>query len=359
MRVDKAGPSFSFTTKYDNSSGSNYDYVNGPWTNRTIWRTMSASDNGSGVDHYEYSLDGSTWNVEGNSASWQYGGNGVNNAYFRAIDKVGNASNVVHAILRVDKAAPTCGGWSGESTSWTGGNRTISVGCNDSGGSGCRQSAYSVTYTTNTKTSTPSFTISDNAGNTNVCSKSVNVYVGKTANIVYQTYNGASTDHNISTVAAGYGPWINYNGGLSGRIAQASPVYKIYVSASSDNISGNVNYQVYQQSYATNNNPNGIGNGTWFGTDGKRIEAVRFWLTGDMANAFDIMYRVYVQGQGWLFNPAYNGNWAGSSGLCKKIEGIQIGIYPKGTTSFGWTDGGISSGIGATYLTDSVYSSCK
>lgn len=74
-------------------------------------------------------------------------------------------------------------------------------------------------------------------------------------------------------------------------------------------------------------------------------------------------YRVNVQGQGWL-TPAANGQWTGSTGLCKRMEGIEIGIYPKGTVSaatieHSWTLGGGAVVTGETFLTNQAYTSCK
>ena len=92
-----------------------------------------------------------------------------------------NYSSAITATLdKIDRTPPTCS-WNGESTSWTDDNRTISATCNDSG-SGCKTSNYSKSYTSGTtKNETLSYTMTDNVGNTTVCSKAVNVYVDKTA----------------------------------------------------------------------------------------------------------------------------------------------------------------------------------
>ena len=88
-------------------------------------------------------------------------------------DKVGNTRDCeVNAY--VDKNAPTCGSIDGQSTSWTRGDRNITVHCNDTGG-GC--SAVTKKYTSTKRTD--SVQIKDAAGNTNSCN--VNVYVDKTA----------------------------------------------------------------------------------------------------------------------------------------------------------------------------------
>ena len=68
------------------------------------------------------------------------------------------------------------------------------------------------------------------------------------------------------------------------------------------------------------------------GTSGeaKRLEAIRIALTGEMAEHYDIYYRVHAQSFGWL-NWAKNGEPSGNAGLAKRLEGIQIVLVPKGS----------------------------
>ena len=47
-----------------------------------------------------------------------------------------------------------------------------------------------------------------------------------------------------------------------------------------------------------------------------------------MANRFDVYYRVHAQSFGWL-GWAKNGEAAGTAGLAKRLEGIQIVLVPK------------------------------
>jgi uncharacterized protein YjdB/N-acetylmuramoyl-L-alanine amidase len=79
------------------------------------------------------------------------------------------------------------------------------------------------------------------------------------------------------------------------------------------------------------------------GTTGKalRIEAIQAKLTGEMANQYDLYYRVYVQGSGWL-GWAKNGESAGTQGLCKQIESVQMQLVKKG--------GSAPSGSGSAFL---------
>ena len=142
--------------------------------------------------------NGSTWKVGGDSTWVKYNGaytiNYTSNAttptyvYARIYD--GNSSNTSEAATKtqtkVDVTAPSCPtSYGGASTTWAT-SRNITAACSeaaDSDNSGCTATSFKQTYTTTTKTATPSITIKDNAGNTRSCSPSsaLNIYVDKTA----------------------------------------------------------------------------------------------------------------------------------------------------------------------------------
>ncbi|MDR1801245.1 MAG: N-acetylmuramoyl-L-alanine amidase [Lachnospiraceae bacterium] len=64
------------------------------------------------------------------------------------------------------------------------------------------------------------------------------------------------------------------------------------------------------------------------------IQAVKFSLQGDIANYYDIWYRTYVKGMGWM-GWALNGQNAGTTKLSLPIQGIQIKLVPKGAAAPG------------------------
>jgi uncharacterized repeat protein (TIGR02543 family) len=73
--------------------------------------------------------------------------------------------------------------------------------------------------------------------------------------------------------------------------------------------------------------------GQMAGTEGKglRIEAVRFWLEGEVAKHYSVDYIVHVQDYGDAQNLASwvgNGTVAGTTGESKRIEELQVGITP-------------------------------
>ena len=117
-------------------------------------------------------------------------------------DVAGNTTScTVNKYL--DKTKPTCGGITGQSTSWTKNNRTISVKCSDNL-SGCTKSSFSTTFNYSAKTDT--ITIKDSASNTRSCT--VNVYVDKTAPSAptsgsIGSVSGSSTTGSIKTAASG------------------------------------------------------------------------------------------------------------------------------------------------------------
>ncbi|MBR0384538.1 MAG: cell wall hydrolase [Eubacteriaceae bacterium] len=74
--------------------------------------------------------------------------------------------------------------------------------------------------------------------------------------------------------------------------------------------------------------------GALSGTEGQglQIEAVRIRLTGEIANHYDVYYRVHIADAGWL-GWAKNGESAGSSGYGLRMEAIEVRLVPKGETS--------------------------
>lgn len=68
--------------------------------------------------------------------------------------------------------------------------------------------------------------------------------------------------------------------------------------------------------------------GAMSGTSGeaKRLEAIQIKLYGEMANHFDVYYRVHAQSYGWL-GWAKNGEEAGTAGYAKRLEGIRLYLY--------------------------------
>ena len=88
---------------------------------------------------------------------------------------------------------------------------------------------------------------------------------------------------------------------------------------------------------------------------GKRLEAVKISLTGDLANTYDIYYRVHVGNIGWL-GWAKNGDIAGSVGCNRRLEAVQIAIYKKGDSNAPQTGNSITTSVEVSQYTPTYYS---
>ena len=195
-------------------SGSTQFYVNIPDGNYESLRYDFGGVSGVTFDlkYILYLNDGTTSNTTTIS------GNGDNRVYYKTVSNSGMISDWSSSqVVLLDKIAPTCGSFSGESTSWTNSNRTISVSCSDTGGSACTANTYNVaTYSSGTtKTANLSYTIRDNAGNTATCTKnSANIYVDKqgpsTPSITLK-YGTASTSDNSVGGTYTSGSWTKYD----------------------------------------------------------------------------------------------------------------------------------------------------
>ncbi len=143
---------------------------------------------------------------------------------------------------------------------------------------------------------------------------------------------------NYRTHVQSYG-WQNWcvNGALAGTVGRAKRLEAIQIMMVDDSVSGGVRYTANVQSYGwlgdLEDQSTWNKDGEMCGTAGqqKRLEAICIDLYGEMAEHYDIYYRVHAQSYGWL-NWASNGAPAGTAGYAKRLEGIQIVVVPKGET---------------------------
>ncbi|MBR3226733.1 MAG: C40 family peptidase, partial [Atopobiaceae bacterium] len=82
------------------------------------------------------------------------------------------------------------------------------------------------------------------------------------------------------------------------------------------------------------------GAGSEAGASGKDVQAVRMRLTGEASAYFDVCYRAYVKGVGWM-GWAKGGQDAGSVGVGKPMLALQARIVPRGHVPK--NDGSVSS----------------
>lgn len=161
------------------------------------------------------------------------------------------------------------------------------------------------------------------------------IEVGKSAD--NGTMDGAI---NYSTHVQTYGDQSYvYDGSVSGTFGESKRLEGIRINVNNDMLGyeGGVRYTTHVQTYGWQGDPDGDGsdwktNGAMSGTSGesKRLEAICIELYGDVAEHYDVYYRVHSQTFGWL-GWASNGEPAGTAGYSKRLEGIQIVILPKGS----------------------------
>jgi lipoprotein-anchoring transpeptidase ErfK/SrfK len=136
------------------------------------------------------------------------------------------------------------------------------------------------------------------------------------------------TGRNWQTTASG-------NGLIIGITDQSVKLEAIRIWQSGSTITGGVEYSSYLSgtgwtSWAADQDTSGtIG-------QGRQIEALRIRLTGDLANRFDIYYRVNIADYGWL-GWAKNGANAGTATCDLAVRAIQIIYVLKGAAAPGST----------------------
>ncbi|GCF95936.1 hypothetical protein NRIC_38270 [Enterococcus florum] len=133
--------------------------------------------------------------------------------------------------------------------------------------------------------------------------------------------------------------WQGYktSGQTSGTSGQSKRLEAIQVQLQKQTIGGSIQYRTHIQSigwesaYAQNNGVSGTSG------QSKRLEAIQIRLTGELANHFDIYYRVHAQNFGWL-GWAKNGENAGTEKISYRLEAIQIQLVKKGDAAPGSTN---------------------
>ena len=218
VKIDKTAPTAPTVSMYkwsNNSTrptASNHSgltaYGNDTWSNKNIFTIAGDStDETSGVAKYQFNASGATADAtdsDGRSRSVE--AEGISHVQYRACDHAGNCSNYSpEQTIKIDKTSPECTN-SGDSTTWTKNDRTISWGCDD-GTSGCNSSysGSSKKFTSTTKNSTiAEYTIKDNAGNTTTCpARTTKVYVDKTAPTCSITGDSKTWTKNNRTITWG------------------------------------------------------------------------------------------------------------------------------------------------------------
>ena len=166
--------------------------------------------------------------------------------------------------------------------------------------------------------------------------------------------SNANVEYRTHVQSLGWQGW-KYNGQMSGTSGMAKRLEGINIRLTNKPYSGSIAYTTHVQSIGWQGDENN--SNTWFhdgqmaGTSGraKRLEAIRIALTGEMAEHYDVYYRVHAQSYGWL-GWAKNGEAAGTAGLGKRLEGIQVVLVPKGGAAPARNYGGVVTTNNNSYI---------
>ena len=134
----------------------------------------------------------------------------------------------------------------------------------------------------------------------------------------------------------GWKEWVR-NGDVAGTSGLGYRVEGFYLHLK--NASGQVHYQTHVQNIGWQSERT---DDQMAGTEGQslRVEAMKIWLSGDVANHYDVWYRGHVQNIGWQ-DWVKNGAIAGTSGQSLRVEAVEIMLVEKG--------GAVPSGAGSDY----------
>ena len=132
----------------------------------------------------------------------------------------------------------------------------------------------------------------------------------------------------------GWQNWKN-DGDISGTTGKAKRLESLKLELKNKDYTGGICYNAHVQTIGWQADPNKSAtwkkDGEFCGTTGnaKRLEAIQIELFGEMAEHYDIYYRVHSQTYGWM-KWAKNGEMTGTTGQHKRIEGIQVVLVKKG-----------------------------
>ena len=132
----------------------------------------------------------------------------------------------------------------------------------------------------------------------------------------------------------GWQNWKN-DGDISGTTGKAKRLESLKLELKNKDYTGGICYNAHVQTIGWQADPNKSAtwkkDGEFCGTTGnaKRLEAIQIELYGEMAEHYDIYYRVHSQTYGWM-KWDKNGEMTGTTGQHKRIEGIQVVLVKKG-----------------------------
>lgn len=124
-----------------------------------------------------------------------------------------------------------------------------------------------------------------------------------------------------------------------------------------EEVEGEIVYRVHVQTFGT---MEWVKDGEMAGTSGKakRLEAIQLYLTGELAEQYDIYYMTHVQKFGWtkwVKGSEMEEGWCGSSGHGLRLEAIRIQLVKKGEAPPA-EEGGVTGYVTQKNLASVTYS---
>ena len=155
-------------------------------------------------------------------------------------------------------------------------------------------------------------------------------------------YGPLKVEYRVHVQDLGWESKYAVDGEMAGTSGQSKRLEGIEIFLANNTYSGGIQYKTHIQDIGWESS--WVKNGEMSGTQGqsKRLEGICIELYGEVADYYDIYYRVHAQDIGWM-GWAKNGECAGTAGRSARLEGIQIVLVPKGDPAPGATYEGITA----------------
>ena len=118
------------------------------------------------------------------------------------------------------------------------------------------------------------------------------------------------------------------DGEMSGTTGESKRLEAIEIKLDSK-YSGGIKYRTHIQYLGWENGYKKEGEISGTTGESKRLEAIQIELYGEIAEHYDVYYRVHIENIGWM-NWAKNGQKAGSEGKSYRLEAIEVVLVNKG-----------------------------
>ncbi len=157
----------------------------------------------------------------------------------------------------------------------------------------------------------------------------------------------AATSVNVAANVAGRGWQAGVNGGKqAGTTGQGRALLGVSMTIDDASwVAGSVQYRTSTSVSALGSWAN-AGTRTSSSTGAAPLQTIQVRLTGDMANSYDVYYRVHAANVGWM-GWAKNGETAGCDAVSNRAEAVQVVLVAKGGKAPGSTSGAYQASTAA------------